>query len=229
MPYFYCQEINESTSDVALLKEESLHISKTLRSKVGDTIHLIDGCGKKAEATVTSIPKNKGLVYCQINTISDVPEPERKIHLYIASPRHNILTGLIKQCVELGVWEIHFIDCEFSVAKPKNKKDSLQKDIISGAKQSGNCYFPEIHPLKTFLKALEECQLPILIGAVPEDNFEKFSSKENEISLWIGPEGGFSAKEKQMLKENNAQSMCIGEHILRVETATVGLLAILNS
>lgn len=228
MPYFYCPELNDS-SEVTLSKEESLHACKTLRLREGDNISLIDGSGQKATAVITFAPKKKGQLSCQITSIVNTPEPKRRIHLYIAPPRHNILTSLIKQCVELGVWEIHFIDCEFSVAKPKDKKESLQKDIITGAKQSGNSFFPKVNLLKSFKEALQQCTLPVVIGAVPEDKFERFSNSHNDISLWIGPEGGFSAKEKQALKEQNSQSICIGNYILRVETATIGLLSILNS
>lgn len=228
MPYFYCQNLTEVNSEVQLSKEESLHINKTLRLKVDDTLTLINGQGLKAQAVITFTPRNKGQISCRIKSLDEIPEPTKKIHLYLASPRHNILSGLIRQCVELGVWEIHFIDCEFSVAKPKDKKDNLLKDIIAGAKQSGNCFFPKIQPLVKFSDALKSCRHQKVLGAVPQDNFDRFKSMQKELSLWIGPEGGFSTKEKEQLKEAQSQAICIGDHILRVETATVGLLSILN-
>ena len=124
----------------------------------------------------------------------------RSIHLYMAPPRHNILTGLTKQCVELGIWEIHFIECQYSVAKPKDKADSLLKEIIAGAKQSGNPFFPKVHPLCSFNEALEKCTLQNILGAVPNDNFPNYNNHSAaQIALWIGPEGGFSEKEKQDL------------------------------
>jgi 16S rRNA (uracil1498-N3)-methyltransferase len=230
MSFFYHPELISKTGIIQLSREESQHISKILRAQIGDKISLLDGNGQKATAEVTAIPRNRGQVECRILEVRTIPEPKKKIHLYIAPPRHNILTGLTKQCVELGVWEIHFIECEYSVAKPKDKADSLLKDIIAGAKQSENPFFPKIHKLTSFSEALEECQLQKVLGAVPNDNFPKFNPhpSEESLALWIGPEGGFSEKEKRALRDTSAESLCIGEWVLRVETAVIGLISILN-
>ena len=112
--------------------------------------------------------------------------------------------------------------------RQKDHKNSLMKDIIAGAKQSGNCHFPKIKPLKGFKEALSQCPLPKVMGAVPQDNLNKYNNSASNLSLWVGPEGGFSKNEKNSLKEAGCQAICIGEHILRVETATIGLLSILN-
>ena len=230
MANFYHPDLSLDNQQIDLSREESQHLTKTLRAKVGDVIRLIDGKGQVANAKIDVLPKNRGNVSCTIIDLQKLPEPSTKIHLYLASPRHNILTGLIKQCVELGIWEIHFIDCEFSVAKPKDKADSLLKDIISGAKQSGNGHFPKMQNLVKFKDALQNCPIPKILGAVPADNFEQYSKNErsDELALWIGPEGGFSENEKELLKEAGAKSICIGDWVLRVETAVVGLASILN-
>jgi 16S rRNA (uracil1498-N3)-methyltransferase len=229
MSFFYQPNLNSETETLFLSKEESLHISKTLRGKPGDLLKLIDGKGQIARAEILSIPKNKGEVECRLVNLQKTPEPKNKIHLYLAPPRHNILGPLLKQCTELGVWEIHLIECEYSVAKPKDKTEALFKDILAGAKQSGNTYFPVIHDLVPFKKAVSDCALPGFIGAVPEDQFgtSSYHDKDN-IALWIGPEGGFSAKEKELLRLQNCSGICLGNWILRIETAVVGLLAVLN-
>ena len=229
MPYFYCETLDHSCSDIELSREESQHLCKTLRIKTGNTVHIINGRGLVASTIVTNTPKGKGKVKCKIIYIEELPKPKKRVHLYLAPPRHNILSGLIKQCVELGVWEIHFIECEFSVAKPKDKADSLMKDIIAGAKQSRNPHFPKIHKLEKFESAIRDCTLPVVVGAVPEDQFEELNKKIQDVSLWIGPEGGFSKTEKNLLSEKKGEALCIGKNILRVETATVGLLSILLS
>lgn len=227
MPYFYSEDLTQESINLNLSKEESLHISKTLRIKIGEKIDLLNGKGLRARAQVTDVPKNRGQVSCKVES-TELLTKSKPIHLYLAPPRHNILSSLVKQCVELGVSEIHLIDCEYSVAKPKNK-DNFTKEIISGAKQSGNPHFPLIHPLQKFEVALNNCYLPIVIGAVPDDKFNAHKKSYDSLSLWIGPEGGFSNSEKLLLKEKGCEGICIGDHILRVETAAIGLLSILLS
>ena len=227
MPFFYSTELPEN-GNIELSKEESVHLSKTLRGKVGDSIQIINGDGVIADATLTDISKRK--VSCLINKINKVTEPTTKIHIYIAPPRHNIMSPLVKQCVELGVWTINIIECEFSVSKPKDKKGAFENEIIAGAKQSGNPFFPKVNPIIKFSDALKNCTFPKFYGAVPEEAVSPNTiQKSGDISLWIGPEGGFSPNELKALKESGAQGLTVGNWILRVETALISLLGILNS
>ncbi|NQZ57255.1 MAG: RNA methyltransferase, partial [Lentisphaeraceae bacterium] len=109
------------------------------------------------------------------------------------------------------------------------KKDAFSKDIIAAAKQSGNTYFPKLSSLKKFSQALNDCEFPIVYGAVPADRGEVSSlPEEGDIALWIGPEGGFSDAELQAIKDKGATGVCIGNWVLRVETAVIALLGVLN-
>ena len=225
MAYFYAPEIPDSGT-VTLSKEESTHLSKTLRAKVGDEIQLLNGNGHIAKGKISSIDKRQ--VCCDIMSVVTVAEPDLKIHLYLAPPRSNIMSGLVKQCVELGVWSISLIDCEFSVSKPKDKSGLFQNEIIAAAKQSRNPFFPKVNSLQSFKTAFENCPYPKVYGAVPNENVDNTKIDSNEISLWIGPEGGFSPSELKTLQEN-AQGITIGNWVLRVETACVGLIGALNS
>ena len=227
MTYFYSPDINSSDL-IILSREESSHLAKSFRVKVGDEIKLLNGQGHVCKAKVVDNHPKK--VTCEIVNRETIAEPQNKIHVYLAPPRHNIMSSLIKQCVELGVWSINLIDCEFSVSKPKDKKSAFENEIIAGAKQSGNPFFPQINSLKKFSDSLESCSIPKFYGAVPDDSspVEKID-KLGEISLWIGPEGGFSPTEHDALKQSGAQGITVGNWILRVETALVSLLGILNS
>jgi len=227
MPYFYHSEISENNS-IILSREESTHLSKAFRIQIGDEIELLDGQGLICKAKVSD--NNPKKVCCTISERKISEEPALKIHIYLAPPRHNIMSPLIKQCVELGVWSINLIDCEFSVSKPKEKKGAFENEIITGAKQSGNPHFPRVNGLTKFADALGACPFPKYYGAVPAEAIPSDSiEKSGDISLWIGPEGGFSSNELDALKQANAQGITVGNWILRVETALVSLLGILNS
>ena len=226
MPYFYAPEIE--ASNVILSREESGHLCKTLRAKTGQEVKVLNGKGLVASAKI--LEANPKKVICEITQIKEIEKPKFKVNVYLAPPRHNIMAPLIKQCVELGVWSINLIECEYSVSKPKDKKGAFEKEIISGAKQSGNPFFPEVNPLVKFSEALKNCSLPKFYGAVPEEAIDRESIlKANDVSLWIGPEGGFSEAELTALKKSGAQGITVGNWILRVETALVSLLGVLNS
>ena len=50
----------------------------------------------------------------------------------------------------------------------------------------------------------------------------------SDQAIWIGPEGGFSDEENQRLAQA-ASPLSIGPHILRIETATIAMLAAIHS
>ena len=55
------------------------------------------------------------------------------------------------------------------------------------------------------------------------------NKKEDDVALLIGPEGGFSKKEIEILKKNNWQVRSLGSRKLRSETAAiVSLYELLN-
>ena len=225
MASFYHSDLQEA-QEIELSPEESQHLAKTLRGKVGDTITLFDGCGTKAQATILALPQRRGPVVCQITTCENIPRPDYRIHLYVAPPRNKLLPQVVRQAVELGVSDIHLIESDFSVVKGKGH-ENLQKDILNACKQSGNAYFTEIHPMLSFNDALAECTEDIYFGAVPTDpNIDpKRHQFPSELAIWIGPEGGFSEKEKQALIDKDAKGICLGKWILRVETAVVALIS----
>lgn len=227
MAYFFSPDINDQDT-IFLSREESAHLAKTFRVKNGDEIQLLNGSGLICKAKVTD--SNPKKVCCEIIQKDLIETPSLKIHIFLAPPRHNIMSPLVKQCVELGVWSINLIDCEYSVSKPKEKKNAFENEIIAGAKQSGNPFFPQVNALCKFSDALKACSFPKYYGAVPEESVHLESIvKKGEVSLWIGPEGGFSPKETNALKTAGAQGITVGRWILRVETALVSLLGILNS
>ena len=57
---------------------------------------------------------------------------------------------------------------------------------------------------------------------------EKYGENEIKIAVIIGPEGGISLKEVEMIKENdNVVTVTLGKRILRTETVALNILSII--
>lgn len=227
MSYFYHPELSEG-AEVALCEEESRHLSKTLRIKVGAKISILDGQGKIARAEVLSVPERRGEVTCTVLTVKEFPKPKTRVHLYLCPPRNNLFSQIIRQATELGVTSIHLMESEYSVARPKDKNIvEWEKNALAACKQSGNPFLPTFSKVVTFNEALESCKIPSYYGAVPQD-VDKSAAQHvdaEEVAIWIGPEGGFSDQELAALKGSGAKGMCLGSWILRVETAVVAMMS----
>ena len=62
--------------------------------------------------------------------------------------------------------------------------------------------------------------------AVPELPAELLAGEE--ILALVGPEGGFSGAEREMLREHGARRVWLGPYILRTESAAAAIIAAIN-
>ncbi|MDX9979316.1 MAG: RsmE family RNA methyltransferase, partial [Lentisphaeria bacterium] len=157
-----------------------------------------------------------------------VAPPSLRIRLYVAPPRGKTTALALRAAVELGVWRITPILCEYGVARPEGDKASWRAELVAAGKQSGNAFVPELDAPVAFAAALAQAG-PGVFGAVPRSGSpgEKDLPTAGELGLWIGPEGGFSAAEEEALHAARLVPLTVGRWILRVETAVPALLGYL--
>jgi 16S rRNA (uracil1498-N3)-methyltransferase len=95
---------------------------------------------------------------------------------------------------------------------------------VAGRERSGAEGIAAAAPLRILLSETEEDQplLRILQGNVSE-------AEMGGITLAVGPEGGWSAAEIALFTRAGWHSASLGPRILRVETAVIAALAIVNS
>lgn len=210
-----------------LNEEEQTHISRVLRLKEGEIIHLTNGQGKLARATLTYSGKYIGLE--NLEMLPTPPAFSRKLHIAIA-PTKNIdrTEFFIEKAVEMGVSEITFLLCDHSERKIINL-EKIQKQVLAAAKQSLRVWFPKINTLTRIPEFLASQSPESLFVAHCDPNFERINLAENHFpencTFMIGPEGDFSPKEILSLQENGVCAVSLGRQRLRTETAGVFVAA----
>jgi 16S rRNA (uracil1498-N3)-methyltransferase len=224
MHNFFVDEIGEAGTEVLFPQSEIKHLFKTLRAVAGDLIGLLDGKGACAEAEITG---DKKII---IRKLSKCPEPEVKIHLFVAAPKRNAMDQLLRQCTEAGVWSIHPVITRYSVAVPDKVSDRWRSLLQEACKQSGNLFLPELHepcPLAQALEEIKKTKMTAFYGAVSKTG--KFSPvSATDVAWLVGPEGGFSETEEQEMSGCGVAPLHIGPYIMRVETAAVCGVTLLN-
>ena len=224
MHSFWMDVLPEPSTVFRLPSEEESHLFRILRARPGERVRLLDGKGGSAEAEVRS---GRDLELISRRT---APEPEFRLVLACAAPRRQKLDTLLKQATELGVSEIHLVQCARSVAKPEGAS-RWQTLLQEACKQSGNLFLPriEVHDsLAAALDLLAGAQL--FFGAVtpPDAPFPPVPAVGRVVFL-AGPEGGFTAAEETDMKARGALGISLGPWILRLETAAVAGLAVLRT
>jgi 16S rRNA (uracil1498-N3)-methyltransferase len=138
------------------------------------------------------------------------------------------LEFILQKAVELGVYQINLINSDFSNYPHQLKLDRLEKILLEASEQSERSYIPRLtlfDSLSALLNSPPKNLLVALERSSQSQNFLEYQI-QSEQTLLIGPEGGFSEPEKELLL-SNSQSFLLGNHILRMETAALAALAIL--
>jgi len=223
MQLFYSPDINESTEQFSFNKEESKHITKVLRKKEGDILHITNGYGWffKAEISIATI-KN-----CEANIIEKEFQQKHNyyLHLVVAPTKMNDrYEWFLEKATEIGVDSITPIICDHSERK-LIKHERFRKILQSAMKQSLQCYLPKLNEAIKFSDFINQDFDGQLFIAHCEESERKSLKNEllpnREVTILIGPEGDFSVKEIETAIQNKFIPVTLGVTRLRTETAAI--------
>lgn len=230
MEYYFAEEknINRTSGEIIITGFEYKHLAKVLRKKPGDEITLTDGKLNVYACKIEDV--NSNAVKCKIEKIqTGLYEPQKKVTLFL-SPLKNLsrFEFAVEKAVELGVSKIQPVITEHTIQKnefSETKKERLRKIIISAMCQSQRCHLPELRESLTLNKMIEQTQndkIKIVMFEFSKDSgLEETADNGNELDLLIGPEGGFSEKEIELLSGNGWKVKSLGNRKLRAETAAI--------
>ncbi len=230
---FYCEDLSGSAAELA--GSEAHHLTDVLRLGIGDEVELFDGAGGLATARVKSVSRHR--VTLVVERLQRA-EPRRTGRIIIAASiaKGERFDWVIGKCTELGVYRICPVVFERTVKQPKNPKTLERWTNIAraAAKQCGRLFLPRIDAPMSLAQAIEVIRadypdVKLLVGNFNPDakSILAQSSGETDVAAFIGPEGGFTEDELNLLKKAGAKSVCLTDTTLRVETAAMAFAAIL--
>lgn len=232
MPKFFTKSDYIFDKELKIVGEDVSHISKVLRMSAGDNIIVCDGEGNDYDAVITLISKTEVVAEITGKYVCDA-EPCVNVTLYQALPKQGKMEYIIQKNTELGVNKIVPVYTKRCVVKPSDKTERWSKVAESAAKQCGRGIIPQVMPVITFeeaIKQMQEYDLALMPYECEEENGLKKvlqSSTYKNISVFIGPEGGFDLKEVEAAINAGLKTVTLGKRILRTETAASAVLPII--
>lgn len=231
-----------STGVVVLDAAQARHAAASLRIREGDEIVLFDGAGRIAHATVephdaratgTASRKRQAGLRCRIERVLSIPAPVRTLTLVAAASKGPRLDWMIEKCTELGVTRIVLADFARSVVKlGPGRIEGLRRTAIESCKQCRRAWLPELIGAVAPVEAIKGCTPGALIVADPDETAPGLAGwlhahppAAERLTAVVGPEGGLTDVEIGTLRRAGGQLIRLGEHILRVETAAVAVVA----
>jgi 16S rRNA (uracil1498-N3)-methyltransferase len=225
--------LNSGTS-VSLDRDQSHYLVNVLRMAAGDEILLFNGRDGEWRASIQVAHKKTARL-----AVHDLNKPQDAapgLQLVFAPVKKARIDYIAEKAAELGVGILQPIITDYTQISRVNTS-RLNANAIEAAEQTGRMTLMEIR---------EPVSLTKLLEAWPEgrhiiycdENYagdpshamaDKIKSVEvgNDAGIFIGPEGGFSPREREMISEHQAAiRVAFGRNILRADTAALAALTI---
>jgi 16S rRNA (uracil1498-N3)-methyltransferase len=218
------QQIEEDR--IKLDRSQSKYLTKVIRLQVGDRFQAIDGTGK-LYLVEFQIDGAKIIEVVEIES----PDLPINITLILAVPKGNGFDDTVRMCTELGVTKICPVTSDRTQFVPSTSKlTRWQKIAQEAAEQSERSHIPIVAAPMSLTEILATIEHPTdryiceARGNLPHilDCLQPLDSNlAKDLTIAIGPEGGWSDRELQTAIDNNFQPVSIGSTILRAITAPV--------
>lgn len=222
--------------NIRLCNDDIYHIFTVMRMKTGDVIEVI--C--EDSIFLCEVNVNRKNSFTIKKELEKKEEFIPKVTLILPLLKEQKMDFIFQKTTELGVDEFLIIDMERSVIKlEKQDENKMAKKIDrwikickEASEQSKRMKMPKITYLKDIekLKNLDGIKLVCSTkDSIPSiKNILTETPNYDRISIVIGPEGGITDKEENVLSNLGFIKVSLGSRILRAETAPITVLSFIN-
>lgn len=225
MNLFYQGNLSETSQNIIFDKDESRHIYKVLRHKLGDTLHITNGQGILFTAALVEVSHKQCLAVVK-KVEKKAPLPYY-LHMAVAPTKNNDrFEWFLEKATEIGISEITPILCDHSERKVI-KLDRFEKIIESAMKQSLKMHKPklnELTPFSEFIRLQSNFNGEKYIAHCEDSQkqlLKNLVQPKSSNTILIGPEGDFSYTEIAVAQKYAFTPISLGESRLRTETAAI--------
>lgn len=207
---------------------EAAHL-RARRLAPGDSVELLDGSGREALAEIAAV--SRGEVTLRISEIVRRESGSRPTSLFLAGLKPDRLSWAVEKATELGAADVTIVRSERtqSFRAAATLLPRLERVARESAKQCGRADWPSISGPLAVPRVLEDerfehrffldfdgAPFPHRLSAAP-------------AALLVGPEGGWTAGERNAASERGWKIVTLPAGRLRAETAVVAALTLVNA
>lgn len=231
-PRVYIDQEIKPEEPVILPQEKAHHIAHVLRMRKGESIILFNNTGYEFDSKLIEISKKSAQVEVVNSSLIERESP-LKITLALAISRGQHMDYALQKAVELGVYKIVPLFTEFSNVKllgerKQNKLLHWQNIIINATEQCGRSRLAQLLEPLEYNEWLDVKNLSagLIMHPGSDISMEDIIIETDELTLMVGPEGGFSELEFDLACQKGYTPISFGPRILRAETAVVSGLSV---
>lgn len=221
--------------DLNISDKDKHHIINVMRMKINDKIEIVYD-EKVYLCEINDISK-KDVSYSVKDIIDVNNELPVKVTIAVSLVNEKKLDFILQKCTELGVYDFILVSSDRSKIKIDGKENKKIERWNTITKEAAEQSHRNIKPVIKGIMSINE------VSKLDYDLKLTCSTKENEktiknvlqnstncdrIIIVVGPEGGLTNYEEEILKENNYIPITLGNLILRTETVPIYIMSLIN-
>lgn len=220
---------------VALPESAATHLARVLRLKPGDPCLLFNGDGNDYAARITVLGKRE--VLAQVDSSCEVDnESPLAITLVQGIARGDRMDWILQKATELGVHA--FVPTSSERSEVRLEGDRADKRlahwrsvVIAACEQSGRARIPMMTAVQPLQRSLSDLDVEprFLLDPQASRTIADLDAPGGSCVLAVGPEGGWSPRDRAMLEAAGFNGLRLGPRVLRTETAGIAAIAALQA
>lgn len=224
-------------AELVLPEDTANHLLRVLRLGEGDACVLFNGDGHDYPATITLAAKREARVRLDAPVAVHTESP-RPLILLQGIARGEKMDLILQKATELGITAIAPVNAERTEVKldaqrMEKRVAHWHSVIVSACEQSGRARVPSLSSPKSLADAAAATPANALKLTLDPQGEHRLSTlaaaADTPIVVAIGPEGGWSPRDRETLAAAGFQGLQLGPRILRTETAGLAAIAALQA
>ncbi len=213
---------------IPLDRARSHYLANVLRLKVGARLKCFDGAGREWQAQLDGSSRRLSLILGEL--LQDVPAPATELVLGVGWLKGPAMDVVVQKATELNASALVVLSTERSNVKLKgdrldNKLMHWHGILVSAAEQCGRLHLPKLSGPMTLEALLEREDGTRRVLLDPGASALDVGTVPEALTLLVGPEGGWSERERSSAASAGVTSAGLGDSVLRAETAPLAALA----
>ncbi|HSD16972.1 MAG TPA: 16S rRNA (uracil(1498)-N(3))-methyltransferase [Thermomonas sp.] len=222
-------------AEVVLPEDVAAHLLRVLRLQVGDACVLFNGDGHDYDARIGTLGKREARAEIIGARHVDNESPLR-ITLLQGIARGEKMDWILQKATELGVARILPVTSERSEVKldaqRADKRLAHWRGIaVAACEQSGRATLPDVAAPQSLAQAAGlRAGRGFILDPFAEASLATVrDTRLQECTIAIGPEGGWSPRDREQLVAAGYEGLRLGPRVLRTETAGIAAIAALQA
>ncbi len=251
MPQFLVAPEDVGQGVFALKGPEAFHVAKVMRLGAGAVLDLFDGKGGRFKGVIEAVRADGTVTGKVTETLkADDRRAPVALNLYLGLLKASHWDYALEKGTELGVSAFiplltpRTVVLLHEIERTKAKAERWSRLIMAASKQCGRADLPPVRDAIQFrdaIRSVKEKGITLVAwegmkGSVASQTLgpalrtadAKRGTDPLEVSLFVGPEGGFSDEEVELAEAEGAVLFGMGPRVLRAETAAVAAVALVQ-